>query len=192
MLADPDTAYFTYKGEGAVSIGDQFTLFRISHKVKHPTKRGSVGWLIDVVGEMEVVDVGKDKKGNPVYTGKLTDATADINTGDRILPWESRPVKVVVNPATKEIRGFIVEAVDTQIAFGDNTEVFLDIGTEQGVEVGNTFQVYREAFNKKKAPPYLIGRVIVIKTMAKTCTAMTTDSRIEIRPGDIVVSEVAR
>ena len=192
MLSEPDTAYFSYKGKGAISIGDQFTLFHIGRRVKHPVKHGSLGWLIETAGEMTVTDVGKDAKGNAVYTGKITNAKVDINTNDRMLPWESHPVKIGVIPATKEIHGYLVETVDSQVTVGDNTVVFVDVGTENGVEVGNTFQILRPAHNKKKAPPYVIGRAIIIKTMAKTATAMITDSRIEIRPGDMVVSEVTK
>lgn len=190
MLSDQDTAYFKYEGDAPITIGDQFTLFRHDHKVKHPARWGKVGWLVDTVGELEVIDIGEDRKGRPVYTGRIVDATADINLDDRLLPLESRPVNITVNPATRDVQGYIIEATEGLLAIGEGHIVFLDVGSDDGVQVGNTFQIYREAYNKKKAPPYYVGNLIVIKTMAETATALVTFSRKDLRAGDMVVSEV--
>jgi len=192
MLSENDRVRFRYTGERPITLGDQFTIFRVDKKVRHPVKRGRLGYLILVLGEMEVIDVGEDAKGNPVYTALLVESLQDITLDDRFIPIESRPIKITLNPTTLDISGYIAETDEARPEVGSYTLCFLDVGTDDGVEVGNTFQIMRESSVGKKAPPWYIGNLIVVKTMSTTSTAMITYARKEIRAGDMVVSEVAR
>jgi len=121
-------------------------------------------------------------------------------------------VRVSPRPNGKELSGAIVGAVTSGIAeLGESNEVYVDKGTADGVEVGNTFVVVRKGdglsagtldsgsvpsaymageagmrAKNEKTPDENVGLLLVVDVKDRLSVAMVVKSVRELKSGDIV------
>ena len=91
-----------------------------------------------------------------------------------------------VTPPDGDLEAVIVGRSDVEaFMMGPGETIFLNVGSREGVRVGNTFFVYEQRdqyldpiqMNEDYAlPPSVIGRVMVLRVSAETSTAVITDA----------------
>ncbi len=194
-----DVVYINRGKLNGVAKGDRYQVFRIGGEVVHPKSGDYLGHKILIVGVLEVREVQERTS-----SALILEAFQDIGVGssrfyglesyDRIMPEISLDKHIDLKPSDKEISGFLVATREKRITIADNEVVYLDIGSEKGVEVGNVFNIYRpnrevpdpEVGDSVNLPDLRIGQLVVIRTMATTSTAFVTETRQEVRIGDKV------
>ncbi|HPM76836.1 MAG TPA: LysM peptidoglycan-binding domain-containing protein [bacterium] len=191
ILREDHFVYFQMRKTANVQLGDVFTVFRTQKKVTHPFKRDPLGYLVRLVGEVETIDSTTLPNGKVVYTGKLINSVSEIHVGDRLISMDRSSVRITLKMTDLELNGTIIQSnADDDFNLGSNTVAFIDLGLKQGVEVGNSFSVWRRSPDPKNVPNYKIGNVIVIRVGDKNSTVLVTNGTRPLLVGDIVISDV--
>ena len=189
MLSRYHTGYVSFAKPQDVKVGDKFLTARLGDEVEHPATGKSMGQLVAYTGELEVTAVGKD---NTYFTTTVRQSWRSVERSDLILPWENVRYKTEQRANGVELRGYIVATRNKLL--GRHQLAFIDLGSKQGVEVGNRFRVARrgdgyqreEEFegNLKKMPLEDVGEVVVLSVKPESATGLVTRSLRELEVGD--------
>ena len=126
-------------GVGEVDRGDQFVVFRNATQVYNPSTGAGIGWHVKALGWVEVLEVYEETS-----LAEVRMAFEEMELGDRVLPRERFPLEVELRPTSDGIDGQVVWMPHDRLHNGTDDIVYLDRGTEDGLEVGNVVEVYRE------------------------------------------------
>jgi hypothetical protein len=152
-----------------------------------------IGTEVSVIGKAEVL-----RTGDPT-TLLLLDSTVEIRKGDRILPIDDKPYDPYYYPhAPKSLPGnarVIAFALDAYDAVGRSQVVALNIGSQDGVENGQTYSIYqpgetiaddvasdswdRGTGKSVTLPPEFVGHVMVFRTFGRVSYGLIMDG---VRP----------
>ena len=94
-----------------------------------------------------------------------------------------------------DLEATIVDSIGEFSEFGQHHLVFINVGSEEGVQVGNRLAVTRRGDGLIRLSPERdaqmpvepVGELMVIDTQAHTSSALITRSTVELRRGDQVL-----
>ena len=99
--------------------------------------------------------------------------------------------QIALTESVKGLKGRIISAREGEKLIGDHMLVFLDKGSDDGVERGQRYLIYEERTGKTKEssevlhlPPVDFGTLLVLHVEDETATALVTTSDKNITPGD--------
>ncbi|RME51016.1 MAG: LysM peptidoglycan-binding domain-containing protein [Deltaproteobacteria bacterium] len=190
MFGEGDELFLRFELPERIQIGDRFAIFRVEDQVEHPVTGRFVGYRVTSAGEIEVTEIYED-----LFVGRVLSAVAPIQIGDRLKISDTSLRKVTLKKAKIDIDGYVIASSgDWQLSMGQDLFCHIDRGLNDGVEVGNSFSIYRLApkdrRNGKKLPPRLIGHLIVIATEESTATALITTSTEPVLVGDWIRADL--
>ncbi len=173
--------------------GDKFSIFRKDISVKHPLNNEVMGNKIIPLGTLQLTDV-EQKSSRAI----ITQSSKEISPGAYLLPYkENRRREISLKNTGSDLKGYIIDSYSgiSIIAAGD--VVYIDLGTSQGVEVGNMLYIVRDVTIDQryvegrvdKLPQELVGALVVTETGKKTSSALVVKSIDTIYKGDRVVSQ---
>jgi hypothetical protein len=207
MLSTFDTAYVRYKHEAPVKTGDKLLIFRPDGEIVHPlthktlasqTKTVAIATVISVNGDLATVSIGQ--------------VWEEIARGDLVRPWTPQERRVAPRTNKVDLSGVLVAAVNPGLStFAEYNEVFIDKGSADGVEEGNTFAVVRKGdgltnelvtksmaegeggklAEKEVTPNENVGLLLVVDTREHLSTAIVIKSVRELQAGDLVEMHAA-
>jgi hypothetical protein len=185
-VAQEQTAILSL-GEGSVHPGEAFSVFRVRSRVQHPETGEPVGYFVEVIGKTEVLEVHPETS-----IAKIVISTAEIEPGDRIVPWQSTPSEFTVAEPSGDVNGTVVALGPHRLYSGDQDLVILDRGADDGLSSGHELVVFRAgqlvrdplSDARVLEPDDILGRLFVLKTGPHTAVALVGRSRAEIEPGD--------
>ncbi len=207
MLSMYDTAYVKFRGESPAKVGDKLILFRPDGAITHPISHRKIGDKTKTVGIVKVLTVKGD-----VSTVQIERVFEEIQRGDLARPWSPQDKRVTPKANTAEVAGVIVSALNTGLTtYGEANEVFIDKGTADGVQEGNTFAVVRrgdglsnemvvgsytageqgEKSAKVITPDENVGLLLVVDAKDHLSTAIVIKSVRELQAGDQVEMHTA-
>ena len=219
-----DLVYINRGGAQGVKIGDAFEVLRPVHDLM-PNKwfkwqlqlDKAMGTRYADIGVLRVVNV----QGN-TSTTEIKLSCDMMQRGDIIRPFTERPapefhdVKFdIFAPPSGKKTAMIVEGKNYTNAFGQGKIVFVNLGSAQGVQVGNYFRVFRYqgahaetiyqvqktaykvygfggtpvVYEWDNLPRQVLGEGIVLRTGPNSSTVLMTTAREEIFAGDYVELE---
>lgn len=153
-------------------------------------------------------------------TAQIVHACASMGNGDILIPYEERP-----RPEYKPVAAFdrfappsgleqamVVAAKDFPALIGTGVPIYVNLGTTQGVKVGDYFRIFRygmgtlweggkragmggvrgpvaegyQPTKRRDLPREVLGEALVIHVDANSSTALVTFALAEIHPGDYV------
>jgi len=206
LLATYDTAYARFKGE-MPKPGDKLRIFRPEGPIVDPVSHKTLATQTKTVGEGKVVSVDGQQA-----TVQIEQTFEEMERGDRVRPWSPQDKRIAPRPNTADVKGRIVQAVDSGLTtLGEANEVFIDRGSADGVQEGNTFAVIRhgdglnaDAVTKAytagaagmramsvQTPPENVGLLLVVDTREHLSTAVVVRSVRELQSGDVVEMHAA-
>jgi LysM repeat protein len=210
MLATYDQAYISFSSDVPANIGDKLLIFRPDEGtiIRDPFTHRKLAERTKTVGEVTVLAV--DGKTATVQVGRVWD---EIERGDRVRPWTDPNKRIVARPNRTALEGVIISGVNpTLTTFGEANEVFINKGSEDGVEEGNTFAVVRKGdglgstgagfvsytggtmgaiAQKLNLPDEVVGMLIVIDVKDRVSTAVVVKSIRELEAGERVAMRSA-
>lgn len=141
---------FLYVNQGAsngIKVGDVYSVIRPRGKVKARfSGKGNLGIYVEEVGSVEIVRV---KDG--VSVARVKTSCDNFLLGDLLKPWENRTVPtysqrpaldIFANPSGKANGRIVMSRGAAETATRDQI-VYIDLGSEDGVQVGDYLTVYR-------------------------------------------------
>jgi hypothetical protein len=173
-------------GEGQVQVGDRFDIFRTTSAVSDPDDGRPVGWATLALGWLEVKEVHGE-----TAVAMIESSRGEIRRGDRVLPRVQAGPDIAVG-AKPEIVGSVVYTWADRIEMGGDDVVYLNRGSDAGLQVGSPLEVFRPLGTEvddaqeqvKQLPDHVIARMLVVSTTPDTATAVVTHSASEIEVGD--------
>ncbi len=175
-----DTLYLKLKNPGEAALGDLYTVYRRSRKVFHPITKQYLGYVINRVGVVKVVQL------DSVLVGvQIVRSYAPLSPGD--------PVMRFTPPSAEEIReiassGPLVESMIVELQadkhmslVSQGNVVYLDKGQDEGLRSGDYMEVFRTGGG---LPERKIGEVKVLATEPHTATAVLSQASARALVGD--------
>jgi len=208
-----------------VRVGDRFSVVRPD---KDPTDVPWFKWqskLFKAMGQL-YMDAGQLRVVSvqpKVSVARVSFSCDFMQRGDIVLPYQDRPAPVFKDPAAFDhfapISGkpvaMLVAGRDYSQVFGKLTPVYVNLGTNQGVKVGDYFRIFRyqgsnnetveldkgyqyklygfgsapQRYEWNDLPREVLGEGIVLSVSRNSSTIMITFTNIEVYAGDYVEIE---
>jgi hypothetical protein len=215
-----DVLYIDIGQEDDVEVGDRFIVYSQYQEVRHPLKTFFITFerevdLLDDEYKGEFYHnsfaIRHDVMGNQIEvkgvirvieTASITSravveqAYNPISVDDLIVPYpERRPPMIAINyvPPKKDIQGHIVANRGNNLMFTMNEVVYLDQGEEDGVDVGDRFEIYAYPLtideDEDDINPEIIGEIAVISIQEETSTGVILNANQPIFPGHKIRSK---
>jgi len=130
-----------------------------------------------------------------------------------VRPWTDQSKRIAPRPNRTALEGVIISGVNpTLTTFGEANEVFINKGSKDGVEEGNTFSVVRKgdglgttgagfvsytggamgaSAKKVNLPDEVVGLLIVVDVKDRISTAVVVKSIRELEAGERVAMRSA-
>ena len=182
MLVQSDRTYVKLKKQG--TPGQVLQIFRPSRDLRHPVTGAPLGKVVELVGEVRVDLLSREQA-----LGTIIESWDPIERGEYVgdLPVDTDQVRAVAN--TKGVKGYVVDAGRVALSYvGDNYNVIIDKGQNDGVQVGNSFIVVRAGDPYTKQYSGLadedIGEILIVETSKNVSTGLLIQANREIVPGD--------
>lgn len=202
MLATYDTAYARFADEVPAKPGEKLLIFRPAGTIVDPVSHRTLGRQTKTVGVAKVLSI----QGTQA-TVQIERTFEEVERGDRVRPWIAQEKRIAPRPNTADVVGRIVQAVNPGLTtYGEANEVFIDRGSADGVQDGNTFAVVRQGDGlsnafvtqsytageqgrrsaKADVPEENVGLLLVVDTREHLSTAVVVKSVRELQAGDMV------
>ncbi len=147
LYAQGDFIYMSLGANRGAKVGDMFSVIRPRGRVETRwTKKGNLGFYVQEVGAVEVIKVMND-----IAVAQVRTSCDNILLGDLIQPLTQRkspvferrpPFDIFSNPSGKST-GKIVMARDGQELLSTEQIVYVDLGAEDNVSVGDYLTIFR-------------------------------------------------
>ncbi len=185
-----DTLYLKLNKPGEAALGDLYTVYHRSRKVFHPITKQYLGYVINRVGVVKIVQVDSVLVGVQVVR-----SYAPISPGDPVVRFTPPAAEEIVEPTSEggAVDAMIVELQSDKhmslVAQGNI--VYLDKGQADGLRAEDYLEIFRTGGG---LPERKIGEAKVLFTEPHTATAVVTKAvaralvgdRLRTKPGSSV------
>ena len=188
LIGSADKVYVKFRESTEPVVGDRFFIFRTSELLKHPVTNKDVGYLNDILGVLEILDVAPDHA-----QAVIVSSYESIAVKDKLMPYKKRSEEIAIHDGTEPKRGSIILAKGQTRLIASKQVVFIDLGGNDEIKAGNRFEVFRQP----KAEDLLagdeseimlknqpIGEILVLAVEQETAAALVTKSLNEFMPGE--------
>lgn len=223
-----DYIYLSHGRNGGVNVGQRYMVVRPVNE-PNPVQAfqnqramwKTLGQYYLDIGWVEVTSVHETTS-----TALVTHACEPLNAGDVLVPFQERPSPAYkasekfdrFAPPSGKTEGTIVYGKEFQSLLGQGDVMFINLGSGQGIKVGDYFRVYRWASGvkyegykrmgagtmrrqrgiptgyeipkmRKDLPREVVGEAFVVRVDANCSVAVVTLSLREMHAGDYVELE---
>lgn len=146
LLAYDDKVYVHFDDPKFAKAGNELAIFaEIPSDQRLDDEEGQ---LVRIFGTARIDDYDPDTK---VSRAVITEALDPIERGYKVAPIRRKFLEVEPRTNRKGIQARVVATMRPQLLVGDYGVVFVDVGREDGVQVGNRFLVVRSGDAWQKA-----------------------------------------
>jgi hypothetical protein len=186
MLGSGDRVYVGL-GREDTAPGHRFTIFRAREKVFDPDTGRVLGWHVDLLGWLEVVETADEAS-----LAEIRLAGGEIHVGDRLMLREPPLLDVPIRPSPAGVEGRISFFPNSRTLMGSQDFVYLNRGVEDGLEVGSPLEVYRAGFRANepargetvRVPERVVARLLVLRAQPNSAVAVVRHTEEELAVGD--------
>lgn len=190
LLGEPSYVYLDIE-DGEVKCGDAFSIFRLEQK-KVKSRDVVIGSMYRILGEVQVFRVD-----GHVATARIRASYFEMERGD--LVGDLLPVALTLDiraPADDKQAEIIARLNGSQQLLANLDEtVFLDRGTADGIEVGDSLfiverrdPIHLDDRNDDALPERVVGRVIVVRATDDAATAVVVNAARDVQVGQQLTS----
>ncbi len=219
-FSEGDYIYINRGSSKGVKPGDEFSVVRyVEDTTRMPwfTSQdellGSMGKIWEDIGKIKVIIAAKD-----VSTAQVERSCDFMMRGDVVVPFAERPTPAPkpekdfdrFAPPSGKSKAMVVIGKGFQMQSGDHDIVYVNLGTDKGVKVGDYFRFYRYQGNRHESafqlpdfatngygygsapggynwsnlPREVVGEGIVLRTSPRAATVLITYTLRGIYEGD--------
>jgi nucleoid-associated protein YgaU len=197
IIATQDGRVYLGRGELAYArgipagAGAEWHVYRPARPLLDPDTRRPIAWEAKFVGSARL-----ERDGDPA-TLRMQSVTEEVGPGDRLMPAErSEIVNYVPSPPASPVAGRIVAVHQGVAQAGRNSVVALNVGSEQGVAVGNVLAIKergrvvrdRDTREMVSLPGEPIGHLLVFRVFDKIAYGLIMTSSRDVSIGDDVAN----
>ncbi len=198
MLSLGDEVYLEYPAGQPPQVGARYSIYAPQKDIKHPDTGAKIGHYVLVRGELQVLEVKKDKRALAII--RQVNAHGVIERGERVGTLKTQFKMLEPVPAEKSVEGVIAGLIGSDDLIGAWQVVFIDRGTEDGVRIGNRMLAVRrgDALPKnaelsvagkddRRYPDHYLGTLIIVDAGKTTAMGLLTRTDQELLIGDHVL-----
>jgi hypothetical protein len=224
-FARGDYVHINHGSSQGVRVGDRFSVVR---QERDPMKVSWFKWQTKLIKAMgaHYLDLGQLRVVNVqpnVSVAEITFSCGPMQRGDILRPYQDRvvaPYKPASQfdhfaPVSGKPVAMVVAAKDNQQVFGKNSTVYVNLGSGQGVKVGDYYRIFRyqgshaetapqtkdyqykmfgfgsapKRYQWNDLPREVLGEGIVFDVSKNSSTMLVTFTTIEVFAGDYVEIE---
>lgn len=176
LLGQDESIYVTPSGNTPLNVGDVYALYRPPMPVQDPETKNLVGFQYYMAGLIRIVESRED-----FVVAKIEKAFRSIMVDDIVLPYEPQSPKIRMIPGKDDIDGKILKGEENIELLGDNAVAFINKGTEDGIQVGQTYAVYEEYSTDAMSDKVDFGSLLILHAEPTNATVLITRSDRTIR-----------
>ncbi len=201
LLSNFDDVYVKFEGREPTP-GTEFTVFRPIDEDER--EEGGQGQLVRIYGTAILRTYDRERQ---VGRATITESLDPIERGFQIAPMTRRFDAVAPRENARDVEGSVVATLRPRELMADQQVIFVDVGSDQGVQVGNRFFVVRagdlwdestphtrrdlgatvpEANRLEEYPAEVKAEARVVDVRPGSSTLMVTRSVHEVAMGDRV------
>ena len=190
LVSENDTVYIRPGDGPELETGQLYTIYRTFETGNPARKIDSEGIQHYLTGLVEVTEIQDE-----YAIAKVTHAFRDIHYEDMVMPFTKRAADIEPKEAVPGLTGKVIQSEERNVLIGQYKLVFIDKGANDGVEVGQSYNIYHQpvaALKKGEKPiglkPINVGELLVLHTEDTTATGLIISSTKPIRPDDLIMS----
>ena len=184
LLGQDETIYVTPAGNTSLKVGDLYAVYRPPTLEKDPESKNIFGVSKNIVGvqyyKTGLIRIVESREDYAV--AKVEKAFRSVKVNDILLPYEQRSPKIQLIPCKDDIDGKILMTEEDSSMFGDDAVAFINKGTEDGIQVGQTYAIYEEYSIDAMIDKVDFGSLLVLHTEPTTATVLITRADRGIQP----------
>ncbi len=202
LLSTFDDVYVRFEDEAQVQVGREYTIYRpIEASEREPEESGD---LVRIFGSVRLRTYDRDRG---IGRATITEALDPIERGFHIAPIPRRFETVPPRENSQELEGEVVASLRPTRIHADQQVVFVNVGAEQQVQLGNRFFVVRRGDDWRESlsggldygeavdspapdaslfPPEVVAEGRVVDVRERTATLLITGATREVAVGDQV------
>ncbi len=177
MLSQDESIYITPAGNTPLKVGDVYAVYRPPVPVKDPESKDPIGFQYYKTGLIRIVESRED-----YAVAKVEKAFRSIMANDLLLPYEPLSSKIQLIPGKGGINGKIFMAEEGSRIFGNDVVAFINKGSEDGIQTGQTYAIYEEHSIEPATDAVDFGSLLVLHTEETTATVLILRSDRSIQP----------
>jgi LysM repeat protein len=190
LLTKNDLVFLKMTESDRVTVGDTYSLYKEGKEVLHPHSGETIGVMMNNLGILQVTEIT-----NGTITAKVGEVYREVERGADLFEYHPPTREVTLKRGSAELTGVIVATRDGKWSMGANDLVFINLGSDDGLQPGNLCFISRprqaSAEIVKKAgdlvlPDVVLGAAVVIETHAGTASALIIKSVDAMYIGDQV------
>ena len=155
MMVDTDKLYVRFNEGVEPEIGRVYTVFRKMEDYERES--WEKGTLVRIIGEAKLQDYDEKRQ---VGRAEVVNTIEGIERGFRLAPLERHFYWVDVVPAEHSLRATVVASLYPRKLPSTNQIVFVNVGAEQGIVIGNRFYIVRQGDEWRRSAEGKVGREI--------------------------------
>lgn len=156
--------------------GQKFYITRKMTEVEHPVTKEDYGWAMKVIAVVEALESGDDE-----LKAKVIENFDSIQPGDLLDPYIDVFIPFAPSdPRMPEFTGHVLRSGYTRFLSGGYDVIFIDKGSEDGIEVGDIFITLMQNTNDT-----VNGVIQIINVRHHTALAVVQKSRQQVVKGDV-------
>lgn len=171
-FSESDTVFLSLAKE--IPVGQLLGVYRVRGPVDPPSCGSVSGYVKYLVGVLQVVEP-KDGK----VTAVVRKSFEDLSRADRIDEEIPGYAPIVLKPGGGSLGAIVLAGRGENTEFATGNMVYLDKGSEAGVEVGNLFRVldgeddavWKESRDGGERVPVEVARAVVVRTLPGSSSA---------------------
>ncbi len=180
LLTKNDLVFLQMKDKSSVTVGDTYGLYGRGELVKHPLTGELVGTMMDNLGFLQITAVN----GTSI-TAKIGGAFREITRGAELFDYVPPREEITMQSGAADLTGYVVTARDEKLTLATNDVVFIDLGSNDGLQSGNLFYISRprkvtDEISKQagdvKLPDAVLGAAVVIEAYRNSASAVVIKS----------------
>jgi hypothetical protein len=191
LMVEKDRIFIEIENSQDMQPGDLYSLVEVGKTIKHPVTGKALGHHISMLGEARISQVTP-----PVATADIVSSDKEIMRGARLVPSPLPQMEVVLKKAAQPLAGYVIAGQNEKLALSQYDVIFVDLGTEDGLEEGNMLYITRPRNPSESAlkhhdlplPDALLGAAVVFNVRSRTASALVLKSVEPIHTGDRVVT----
>lgn len=182
-----DEVFVSFKKKGDVKPGGRYFVYTVGEKITHPSTKKEMGYIVDILGVLEVTRV------TGVMEGKVEKSFKEIANGARLMPYKETVKEVLLADTFTNVRdGYILASLESRMFLSKGDVVYIDIGASGGIKTGNKLRIYRlgefvdDPISGKSVQlsDVELGELVVMEVGTATSSAIITKSLGAIHAAD--------
>lgn len=192
-----ENIFFTIKDRAYIELdssinalpGDKFSIYSTGGKVKHKNSDRQ-GYKYTIVAQVKLIRKIRNK-----WEVEFIEVAGTPQRGDRVTTYTPKIDRITHTYNSRLIEAAIIAPfMPMQSVMGPGNVIYLDRGRADGVEMGNSFEVYgfKDRLTNKNItdqPTYKIADLVVITLTDNFATALVTNATRDFYVGDIAISK---